>query len=50
MKGNGGLCRGLVKSGSVALGTLNNSDVSIFNCAVASKVYIDMDFKSMCLK
>ena len=38
MKGNGGLCRALVKSGTVVLGNLNNAGVSIFNCAVASKV------------
>ena len=37
MKGNGSLCRALVKSGGVALGTLNHAEVSIFNCAVASK-------------
>ena len=40
MKGNGGLCRALVKSGLVALGTLNNAEISIFNCAVASKVFL----------
>ncbi len=33
MKGNGGLCRSLVKAGAI-LGTLNNEGVSIFNCQV----------------
>ena len=48
-KGNGGLCRALVKSGMVALGTLNNSDISIFNCAVASKALLSriLDYLSV---
>jgi hypothetical protein len=36
MKGNGPLCRALVKSGAV-LGTLNHHGVSIFNYQVATK-------------
>ena len=49
MKGNGGLCRALVKSGLVALGTLNNADISIFNCAVASKALLSriLDYLSI---
>ena len=37
MKGNGGMCRALVKAGAAVLGNFNNAGVSIFNCAVASK-------------
>ena len=49
MKGNGGLCRALVKSGAVALGTLNNAEVSIFSCAVASKALLSrlLDYLSI---
>ncbi len=35
-KGNGSLCRSLVKAGTI-LGTVNSSGVSIFNCQVATK-------------
>ena len=49
MKGNGSLCRALVKSGVVALGTLNNAEISIFNCAVASKALLSriLDYLSV---
>ena len=47
MKGNGGLCRALVKCGAVALGNLNNAGVSIFNCAVASKVVFLYRFRGV---
>ena len=36
MKGNGAMCRSLVKAGAT-LGTLNASGTSIFNCQVATK-------------
>ena len=36
MKGNGAMCRSLVKAGAT-LGTLNSNGVSIFNSEVATK-------------
>ncbi len=39
IKGNGGLCRSLVKAGAV-LGTLNADGVSIFNCQARLKATI----------
>ena len=36
MKGNGAMCRSLVKAGA-KLGTLNHNGTSIFNCQVATK-------------
>ena len=39
IKGNGGLCRSLVKAGAV-LGTLNTDGVSIFNCQARMKATI----------
>ncbi len=47
IKGNGGLCRSLVKAGAF-LGTLNAQGVSIFNYQVATKqlLYRLLDFLS----
>ena len=39
MKGNGAMCRSLVKAGAT-LGTLNQNGVSIFNCQVATKTLL----------